>query len=740
MCEIMAHGFMFREEEDDLFFEAREDISSVFDSCPSTPTKDDFLPEDQFVSRAPAGPLFEVWITSPDGVKERRDKFLRWMGMDPMSGWLRSSTSRDGQIQVEDEIQPDVDGIMSDFGSVPRGYDTEYNHSVSGRSREDASTSCEEVSEENSICRIKNSDDKVRSLHGVGSNKIYDQFKRSLGPLSFIQRLMDRQGNASIKSDISLRKKRIGWLCRLGSGGCIADRQGVECNPSSSNKDKSVIGKSGRVKVRPCSKWSKVLSAVYRGQDIKAHDGAILTMKFSTDGQYLASGGADAIVRVWRVMECERTNEISIPDYDPSCIYFTVNDSGKLTLVHADRLNKSKSKSRGMRTAADSACVVIPPAVFRLSEKPVHEFHGHVADVLDLSWSSNKHLLSSSEDKTVRLWQVGSDSCLKVFPHTNYVTCVQYNPIDENYFISGSIDGKVRIWDISGGQVVNWVHVGEIVTAICYRPDGKGLVVGTLTGNCCFYDASGDYLQIESQISLQRKKKSPSKRITGFQFCPRDHQTLMVTSADSCIRVFDGTDLVSKYKGFQNGRSQISASFTADGQHIISASEDSNVYVWSSHDAPISNHVKSRRSCERFFSSNCSIALTWHGFKSRNRISMTSEVFHSQQVNSDQAGGTKDESKGRLEDSNGNDTLYLSPSHGFALGHEFSKFMPKCSATWPEEKLPLNSAAPNLSKSHHNFLKTSCRNTAHAWGQVILTGGRDGWIRSYQNFGLPVHL
>lgn len=246
----------------------------------------------------------------------------------------------------------------------------------------------------------------------------------------------------------------------------------------------------------------------------------------------------------------------------------------------------------------------------------------------------------------------------------------------------------------------------------------------------------------------------------------------MVTSADSCIRVFDGIDLVSKYKGlcssypldhinlfsqemllvhhphffyflfsgFHNGRSQISASFTADGQHIISASEDSNVYVWSSHDAPVSNHVKSRRSCEHFFSSNCSIALTWHGFKSGNRISMTSEVFHSQQVNSEQAGGTKDESKGCLEDSNGNDTLYLSPSHGFALGHEFSKFMPKCSATWPEEKLPLNSAAPNLSKSHHNFLKTSCRNTSHAWGQVILTGGWDGRIRSYQNFGLPVHL
>lgn len=31
-----------------------------------------------------------------------------------------------------------------------------------------------------------------------------------------------------------------------------------------------------------------------------------------------------------------------------------------------------------------------------------------------------QYLLSSSVDKTVRLWQVGHDCCLKVFSHSNY--------------------------------------------------------------------------------------------------------------------------------------------------------------------------------------------------------------------------------------------------------------------------------------------------------------------------------
>lgn len=210
----------------------------------------------------------------------------------------------------------------------------------------------------------------------------------------------------------------------------------------------------------------------------------------------------------------------------------------------------------------------------------------------------------------------------------------------------------------------------------------------------------------------------------------------------SMIFVLQFSHMSISISGFYT-RSQISASFTADGQHIISASEDCNVYVWShvSHDIRMSNHVKSIWSCERFFSTNSSIAIPWHGLESSYRISLTSDVFHSQQANGDQSGVTENESKCHLQDSDGNNTLYLSPSGSFTLSHDFfSELLPKSSATWPEEKLPSNCAASSMSKSQYKFSKTSCQNTSHAWGQVILTAGWDGWIRSYQNFGLPVHI
>ena len=63
------------------------------------------------------------------------------------------------------------------------------------------------------------------------------------------------------------------------------------------------------------------------------------------------------------------------------------------------------------------------------------------------------------------------------------VTCIQFNPVDDRYFISGSLDAKVRIWSIPDRQVVDWTDLHEMVTAACYTPDGQ---VGS-TFICIFY-------------------------------------------------------------------------------------------------------------------------------------------------------------------------------------------------------------------------------------------------------------
>jgi hypothetical protein len=45
--------------------------------------------------------------------------------------------------------------------------------------------------------------------------------------------------------------------------------------------------------------------------------------------------------------------------------------------------------------------------------------------------------------------------------------------VDDGYFISGSLDCKVRIWSVPDRHVVDWSDLNDMVTAGCYTPDGQ---------------------------------------------------------------------------------------------------------------------------------------------------------------------------------------------------------------------------------------------------------------------------
>lgn len=175
--------------------------------------------------------------------------------------------------------------------------------------------------------------------------------------------------------------------------------------------------------------------------------------------------------------------------------------------------------------------------------------------------------------------------------------------------------------------------------------------------------------------------------------------------------------------GCRGAGNQNFASLTLDGKNIISASEDSSVYIWNCLDkkGPVPSEAKVIRSCERF-SSNASVAIPWCGFNCSNSPS-----------------GLKFDDLGikSLE------ALSSSPAC-FSQGTEFFlESFPKGSATWPEEKLPTSSpwaSSHAMHKTQYKFLRSSCQSTsnAHAWGLVIVTAGWDGRIRSFLNYGLPV--
>ncbi|XP_022738205.1 WD repeat-containing protein 44 [Durio zibethinus] len=721
------------EEEECSFYDAYEHIATM----PGLNSNYMEIPHSNFGfdNWSESSSQYDIWIHSPRSVKERRSKFLDWMGVS------LDRISHENSVD-EPRLEGEIDRVRETSDAVLRtsGFEGEFSSSRSSMScwsNDNSDLSVESSLRDNFVCREGNEGwgavcdvDKMgqdgktsegcemRAEQLVTGKKFEDPCVSSP---SFRQ-VRDREVEKQNKSEGITKRVKNRWLSKLRSIACVVDRQG-EDDRLRANRDDSVLGtKVQSVKVHQSRKRTKELSALYKGQDIQAHEGSILTMKFSPDGQFLASAGEDGVVRVWQVVEDLRCNDLDIPEIDPSCIYFTVNHLSEMKPLFVDK--EKAGNLRSLRKTSDSACVIFPPKVFRLLEKPLHEFLGHDGEILDLSWSKKNFLLSSSVDKTVRMWQVGCHDCLRVFSHSNYVTCVQFNPVDDNYFISGSIDGKVRIWSISGCQVVDWTDVRDIVTAVCYRPDGQGGIVGSMTGSCRFYNMSDNHLQLDAHVCLNGKKKSPCRRITGLQFLPQDSSKVMVTCADSQVRILQGLNVICKYRGARNNGNQTFTSLTADGKHIVSACEDANVYIWNfvDQDEPTHSQAKDIRSCERF-SANASIAIPWCGLK---------------------CGNAENGRQFEVLNENLPDNLPFSSPAYFSLSHEyFLESFPKGCATWPEETLPPSSplsVSSSMNKSQYKFLKTSCQSTfnSHAWGLVIVTAGLDGRIRSFLNYGLPV--
>lgn len=307
-----------------------------------------------------------------------------------------------------------------------------------------------------------------------------------------------------------------------------------------------------------------------KGQKQQKANGAIWSTEFSKDGKYLAAAGRDQIVRVWAV--------ISTPEERA-----------------AHEHDEDSSATGGERLSAP---------VFR--SKPIREFIGHTSDILDLSWSKNNFLLSSSMDKTVRLWHISRQECLCTFKHKDFVTSIAFHPTDDRFFLAGSLDSVLRLWSIPDKSVAFWNQLPDLITAVAFSPDGKTAIAGVLSGLCLFYDTEGLKYHTQIHVRSSRGKNAKGSKITGIRtitFPPDDpngETKVLITSNDSRIRMYNLRDksLEMKFRGHENTSSQINASFSDGAMFVICGSEDQKAYIWSTATTDADN--KDKRAMEHF--------------------------------------------------------------------------------------------------------------------------------------------
>lgn len=307
----------------------------------------------------------------------------------------------------------------------------------------------------------------------------------------------------------------------------------------------------------------RLFTSLYRWQRVRAHAGPVRALEFCASGRWLATAGADALVKLWDI-------DVSLDDTRPAVMAASVDGT------------VAPSSSTTAPARLHSAYMYVRKGT------PAQTLRGHTADITALSWSKNDFLLSASADHTIRLWHPRAKNCLRRLVHSDVVTDVAFHPTDEQICIAASADGLVRMWHLKERKLLSTAETDDVVTSCAITPDGTTALVGTRAGRCKFFGLF-DEIQAEWQfkhttqldVRSRRARHAQGKKICGFRFYSRSDKVL-VSSNDNRLRLYrlDDKSVVAKFVGHVNAEARFNGSFDPSGRFVMCASETRAVHIW----------------------------------------------------------------------------------------------------------------------------------------------------------------
>jgi WD40 repeat protein len=227
-----------------------------------------------------------------------------------------------------------------------------------------------------------------------------------------------------------------------------------------------------------------------------------------------------------------------------------------------------------------------------------------------------KYVLTASDDKTARLWELESGREVRRFEgHSAWVNSAIFSPDGKN--ILTSADDETVLWEVESGRRVGRLKGGSGI----FSSDGRYMLTAS-------WDKTARLCEVESGREV-RRFEGHSKRVRSAIFSS-DGKYVLTASDDKTARLWElesGRE-VRRFEGHSDGL--ISAIFSPDGRYTLTTSEDKTARLW---------ELESGREVRRFeghsdsvqsaiFSSDGKYVLT----ASRDRTARLWEVESGQEV------------------------------------------------------------------------------------------------------------
>ncbi|KAL3422959.1 WD domain-containing protein [Phlyctema vagabunda] len=243
----------------------------------------------------------------------------------------------------------------------------------------------------------------------------------------------------------------------------------------------------------------------------------------------------------------------------------------------ADRTIRLYNPSRPAGAAtASSTNSLEPPRATQL----IQSYSAHGYEVLDIAVArDNATFASVGGDRNVFLWDVSTAQTIRRFGgshgHSRRVNSVTLAGVDDALLISGSFDASVRIWDrkASGHKPVMVLEdARDSISCVLVGAGPRAefeIVSGSVDGRVRYYDLRMGRLDTDvigaPVTSLART---------------RDGKALLVGALDSTIRLMnrEAGGLLKAYKdgGWKNDEFRVRSSFGGNERWLLSGNEDTS--------------------------------------------------------------------------------------------------------------------------------------------------------------------
>jgi WD40 repeat protein/uncharacterized caspase-like protein len=292
------------------------------------------------------------------------------------------------------------------------------------------------------------------------------------------------------------------------------------------------------------------------GQELRAlsgHGAGVKSVSFSADGKRLASGGLDGRVIIWTVASGREEFSLSAHRLSVQAVAFSP-DGQTLASASADssvRLWDLKGR------------------------REIKKLTGHTGWVTSIAFSPDGHLLASgSDDQTVRLWDVRKGSEILAQPltsHTKRITSLAFSPRG-GLLVSGSADQTVRVWRVSSGNRLQTINLPSAVLQAVFQADDHTLFIACTDGTIGQYDSGSGKLLSRSAIT----DGVGQSEVAAFS---SDRSLVASGSGGRTIRVQQANGQEPRLLTSQTSAVRTVA-FSSDGRWMATGSQDYQVRLW----------------------------------------------------------------------------------------------------------------------------------------------------------------